>query len=207
MLAALADLVDEATTAFEGYDYARALERTESFFWTFCDQYLELVKGRAYGVAGPRGRGLGPGRAAARALDPAAPVRPVPPLRHRGGLVVVAGRARSTAPAGPTPTSCATLAGEGDPLVAEVTAWVLGEVRKAKTEAKRTLKTAVERVVVTDTAARLAALGTAILDVHDAGIIGEVDLAELADGAEPSVVVTLAATRPRGLTVDPSRTL
>ncbi len=51
MLRRLADLVDDTTTAFDTFDYARALDRTERLFWTFCDDYVELVKARAYGSA------------------------------------------------------------------------------------------------------------------------------------------------------------
>ena len=52
VLAQLADVVEQATKAFEGYDYARALQITESFFWNFTDDYVELIKDRAYGAAG-----------------------------------------------------------------------------------------------------------------------------------------------------------
>src|SRR5207244_2454959 len=55
MIRTLAALVAEATEAFEGYDYARVLQRTEEFFWRFCDDYLELVKGRRYGEQGSEG--------------------------------------------------------------------------------------------------------------------------------------------------------
>ena len=53
MLTALARLVEESTEQLEAYDYARVLERTETFFWAFCDDYLELVKARRYGDFGP----------------------------------------------------------------------------------------------------------------------------------------------------------
>ena len=58
MIRSLAALVDEATDAFEHYDYARVLQRTETFFWRFCDDYLELVEGTALRRAGSRRCGV-----------------------------------------------------------------------------------------------------------------------------------------------------
>jgi valyl-tRNA synthetase len=55
MLTMLARLVDESTDHLEAYDSARVLERVEAFFWSFCDDYLELVKARRYGDFGPEG--------------------------------------------------------------------------------------------------------------------------------------------------------
>jgi valyl-tRNA synthetase len=56
LLAQLAGVITESSTAFARFDYARALERTESFFWSFCDNYVELVKTRAYRDEDPASR-------------------------------------------------------------------------------------------------------------------------------------------------------
>lgn len=52
LLARLSTVIEDAKRAFDNYDYARALDITESFFWSFTDDYVELVKDRAYGGHG-----------------------------------------------------------------------------------------------------------------------------------------------------------
>ncbi|WP_242906382.1 valine--tRNA ligase [Actinomadura terrae] len=142
MLAALAGVVNDATEAFEGYDYARALERTERFFWEFCDDYLELVKARAYG----EGPGARSGRAALRAalsvlLRLFAPVLPFVTEEvwswWRAGSVHTAS----------WPT-VAELPPGGDPAVLAATGEALRQVRKAKSEAKASMRADVSRAVV-----------------------------------------------------------
>jgi valyl-tRNA synthetase len=55
VIRSLASVVEQNTRDLESYEYARALQRTETFFWRFCDDYLELVKGRRYGEQTPEG--------------------------------------------------------------------------------------------------------------------------------------------------------
>ena len=57
MIRSLAALVGQTTRDLEQYEYSRALHATEAFFWRFCDDYLELVKGRRYGEQTAEGAG------------------------------------------------------------------------------------------------------------------------------------------------------
>jgi valyl-tRNA synthetase len=176
LLRSLATLVDDAAVAFDEYDYARALERTERFFWGFCDDYLELVKQRAYG-------GTDEGaRSARRTLEVAlsallrlfAPH--VPFVTEEVWSWWQDGSVHTTA--WPDAGELRAAAGEAGALEYEVAAAVLGEVRKAKTGEQRSMRAGVEHVTVHDTAERLAALRLVAADVCDAGRVQHLDTAE-----------------------------
>ena len=170
MLAGLAALVDDATTAFDGYDYARALERTESFFWSFCDDYLELVKSRAYG-----GQGDEAAASANRALTLALStlLRLFAPFLPFVTEEVWSWWADGSVHRAPWPKAEELTGAGADPLALAVASAVLGEVRKAKTAAKASMRADVARTVVRDSHDRLAALALVEADVRDAGRIAE----------------------------------
>jgi valyl-tRNA synthetase len=179
MLAGLASLVEEATKAFESFDYARAIERTETWFWAFCDDYLELVKGRAY--SGDASAAAALTTALQTLLQLFAPFLPYATEEvwswWRDGSVH-----RSRWPSLDVPAGA-------DPAVLAVAADVLSRVRKAKSDAKRSMRTEVERCVVRDTAERIAALHLAAGDVVEAGRIADLVVEE----GDPAVEVSLAA--------------
>jgi valyl-tRNA synthetase len=186
MLAALADVIAETTTAFDAFDYARALERVERFFWSFCDDYVELVKGRAYG-----GVGDDEARSAATALVTALStlLRAFAPVMPFVTEEVWSWFADGSVHRESWPAADALRRADGDPLVFATTADVLAAVRKQKSEQKRSLTTPVRQVVVRDTADRLAALARAQGDLCEAGKIAALSTA---DGAELRVEVELA---------------
>ena len=191
MLAGLAGVVDEATAAFEAYEPARALEATEACFWTFCDHYLELVKGRAYGEAGRAGQASAIG-ALHLALETMvrlfAPVLPFVTEEvwswWRSGSVH-----RSPWPEG-GPLRAATGVERPSPLALEAASAVLAEIRRAKTLAKLSLRAPVGRVAVADRPERLAVLAEVADDLCRAGHIADLVLTRPADTV--SVEVELA---------------
>ena len=187
MLSRLAVVVDESTAAFDDYDYARVLERTEAFFWSFCDDYLELVKARAYGP--PDDDGPASARAAL-ALALSAVLRLFAPILpyvceevwswwqdgsvHRAPWPTIAELATALGPVGARGNS----SGGTSDLVLTATAEVLGEVRRAKTASKRSMRWPVRRLVVSGPSEHLAAVRAAEADLREAAGAAVIELHE-----------------------------
>jgi valyl-tRNA synthetase len=190
MLAALAGTVADATAALDGYDYTRALERTEQFFWRFCDDYLELAKARAYGERGE------PGAESARAALSVALstlLRLLAPF-----LPFVTEEVWSWSQDGsvhrapwPDPDRLRALAGGAGPDALTVAGEVIAQVRKAKSEAKLSMRAEVASVLVRADPDRLAVLAGVADDLRAAGRISSLDTTpDTEDGQEPGALVT-----------------
>ncbi len=193
MLSGLARLIEEATAAFEAYDYARVLEHTEAFFWSFCDDYVELVKARSYedpADPGPQSARAALALALSVLLRLLAPFLPfvteeVWSWWHDGSVH------RSPWPGlGELPPATA-LDSQGT-AVLDMASEVLGAVRRAKSEAKRSMRAPVARLTVVDSEERVALLAAAVGDLREAA--GVIELVTLIGPSQ--VLVELAEDNP-----------
>ena len=189
--------VEAATNSFDEYDYARALEHSETFFWWYCDYYLELVKGRRYDpdpeVNAPVSRALRISLSVFQRLF--APFLPFACEEvwswwqdgsiHRAPWPDFEDLRTER---NQDPDACSREA-----MALEATADVLREVRKAKSQARRPMRAPVTRVVVRDTSERLAALALGEDDLLAAGTI---ELLERVPDGELSVEVELSDVAP-----------
>jgi len=184
MLASLRGSVDAAAEALDAYEHARALDVTERFFWGFTDDYLELVKQRAYGVRGADAAGSAVGALRA-ALDVL--LRAFAPFLPYATEEVWSWWREGSVHRSPWPVSD-DLPDGGDPEVYALAADVLTAVRRTKALAKLSLRARVRRVVVRDTPERLAKLALAEADLCEAGNIEKIELVE-SDDASIEVVL------------------
>ena len=177
MLARLASVVDEATTAFETYDYARALEKSESFFWWFCDDYVELVKTRAYS----EGAGSDSARAALqRALSTLQ--RLFAPHIPFATEEVWSWWQTGSIHRASWPTRTDLLGGTTDvgstEILLDAVCNVLAVIRRTKTEAKVSQRAEVEHVLVSATAAQTALLQFGLVDLLNAGVAQKIEFSQ-----------------------------
>ena len=181
MLARLAEVIDQCAAAFGRFDHAHALALTERFFWFFCDDYLELVKARAYGEHGPdaaasASRALRLGLSAVLRLF--APFLPFVTEEvwswwqdgsiHRASWPDAAGLRALGWPASEAALDAASAA--------------IAAIRKAKSQARLPMRAPVGKLVVSAPATDLDALAAVLRDLQTAGRVGEIELrqAELA---------------------------
>ncbi|HEY8720002.1 valine--tRNA ligase [Pengzhenrongella sp.] len=202
MLGGLADVVDRATAALDIYDHTRALEATETFFWAFCDDYLELVKDRAYGAGSDE---VSPGTASARAalglaLDTL--LRLFAPVLPFATEEVWSWWQEGSVHRAPWPTAAPLrgIAGDADPALLGAAGAALAALRKVKSEAKVSMKTAILSAELVVPGNRAAAIAAVEGDLKAAGrVTGPLTLTPGPDGADTVEVrsADLADPEPR----------
>jgi valyl-tRNA synthetase len=187
LLVRLADVVDAATRALDRYDHTRALEMTETFFWTFCDDYVELVKERAYGERGPAEEASAKATLAIALkvlLRLFAPFLPF--VTEEVWSWWQDGSVHRTS----WPALGEVALDEGEARLLVLIGEALSQVRKAKSEAKVSMRTDVGSAVIRGATPDLDLLQTAADDLRSAGRIGDLRF-EPAEGGELTVDVAL----------------
>jgi len=190
MLASLRSVVQQASAAFEDYNYARALELAETFFWNFTDDYVELVKERAYG-----GQGDEAAQSAKAALSLALFVQlrlfaPFLPFTTEEVWSWVHEHSIHRA-SWPSIDELA-LAADADPKVLERTGEALSGIRRVKSDAKASMKAALTEASIEGSPGAIELISQARLDLAAAGSIAELILVPGASDAPMSVSATLA---------------
>jgi valyl-tRNA synthetase len=188
MLARLADVVEGATRAFDRYDHSRALELAETFFWTFCDDYVELVKERAYGE---RGDEAAASARAALAIALSVQLRLLAPFLPFVTEEVWSWWQEGSVHRQAWPTVGEAAVDEGEVRLLTLVGDALSQVRKAKSEAKLSMRTEVASVVVRGTPDDVELLATAADDLRSAGKITDLTFDSATEVTGLEVAVTL----------------
>ena len=185
VMAKMALVIRQATNALNAYEHSKALEVIESFFWQFCDDYIELVKNRAYGTADSTGKT--PSEAAvksarttlglgldtfARLLAPYLPyaTEEVWSWMHEGeGSVHRA--------AWPKPEPYEQAAFKVSPDVLTYAGEALASLRKIKSEAKVSMKTPILSVTLDAVDDAADSIKATLGDIAEAGrVVGNITL-------------------------------
>lgn len=184
MLAGLAEVVERATEALEAYDHTRALELTETFFWTFCDDYLELVKDRAYGSGddAPSAATVSARAALALALDTL--LRLLAPVLPFATEEVWSWWKEGSVHRAPWPDAAPlrAAAADVDPAHLAAAGRALATLRKVKSEAKVSMRTEIASATLAVPTALLPLVEATVTDVRSAGRAYDLRLA-----ADPSL--------------------